>query len=327
MRNLKLLNLSCAVRHEFLSTWQPSLIDEFNHEQDNYQIETASFNEFTETIRNWTNAEGWSATKHADLATYSCDPHGHYFLKYHDESIASISIFTYPHLDFSYIGFYVVQPPFRGKGLGLALLEKTILYSQQQRGISRIGLDCLDEMTPLYEKVGFRVVTQDKIWRLEKATLEALEIDTININDQSSLLQDLIDFDADIFGQARQDFLINFLAKPETLIVANITNNQVLGFGAINKFEFPNQSRPNTYRISPVFAKDPDIATAILKQLIALKPGAEIFAETTGFNPLASNIMSQLGFTNTATMQRMLLGSKPEQRYEHMFCLNSLALG
>src|SRR5882672_9524967 len=57
---------------------------------------------------------------------------------------------------FAWIGMVLVDPLYRGRGIGTALLEGAIQYLDE-RGVPTLKLDATPQGKPLYEKLGFAV--------------------------------------------------------------------------------------------------------------------------------------------------------------------------
>ena len=76
--------------------------------------------EQVDTAVGWAEAEGWNPGLH-DARCYPKADNGGFiggFLQ--DQMIGSISAMRYSH-DFGFIGFYMVQLPYRGQGYGIQL--------------------------------------------------------------------------------------------------------------------------------------------------------------------------------------------------------------
>jgi hypothetical protein len=95
--------------------------------------------------------EGWNPGIHDAETFYITDPKGFYVGIFEGRPVASISSLACGDL-FGFLGFYMVQPPFRGGGFGIEV-EKAGLEHLQDRNI---GLDSVLEQQELYKHMGFR---------------------------------------------------------------------------------------------------------------------------------------------------------------------------
>src|SRR5258705_6735289 len=84
----------------------------------------------------WAALEGWNPGQ-ADAACFAAvDPEGFLLGEIDDAPAATISIVNYD-AGFSFLGFYIVRPELRGRGLGMAIWQAAIAHA----GRRHIGLD------------------------------------------------------------------------------------------------------------------------------------------------------------------------------------------
>jgi predicted GNAT family N-acyltransferase len=295
------------------------------------RIRTISLTELVAIRDNWLVAEGWPSIKYTLAATYANDPEGFYVLEKDGEKIASISVVTYPETNSAYIGFYVVTKPYRGQGYGKLIINKTIEYSMQQRGINSFGLNCITSAVPMYQNYGFTVVTVDDFWRYTmpqagkgQADQELVQLDSLHAN----LFTDLVNYDYSILHAHRTEFLNNFLHKPCTTTVLAQTDGKINGYGVMSEREPATADLNKSFRIGALYADDIGTAKNILQQLMAnVKLGESVFVESPGNNPAAAALMQDLGFEKTGAQAKMFKGVMPNFAVERMFCYNSVAIG
>lgn len=290
------------------------------------RIRNMSLAELVEIRQTWLVPEGWGSMKHTFAATYANDQNGFYFLEKGGQKIASISVVTYPKIKFAYIGFYVVTKPFRGQGYGKLLINKTMEYAAKKLGITAFGLNCVEDAVPMYQKYGFNLGTVDEFW---KYTAVAHSNQTVNETDiTSDLLAELINYDCEIFGARRKEFLTEFLFKPSTITVIAQENHKIQGYGVISERE-PAVIEPyKSYRVGPLYANNSDYTQAILKQLITVAaPNESIFLETPGNNSNGSEVVKSLGFEKIGQQPKLFKGIAPNFDVNRIFCYNSIAIG
>ena len=71
---------------------------------------------------------------------------------------------------FAWIGMVLVDPEWRGKGIGTRLLEKAIEYLDGC-GVPTMKLDATPQGQPLYEKLGFVCEFEIERWHLRRTLL------------------------------------------------------------------------------------------------------------------------------------------------------------
>ena len=99
-----------------------------------YQISTASRAEVDIAV-DWAAAEGWNPGLGDAEAYYRADPSGFLIGRLHGEPVATISAVRYG--DFGFMGFYIVRPAERGRGLGIAIWNAALRHLEG----CTVGLD------------------------------------------------------------------------------------------------------------------------------------------------------------------------------------------
>ena len=83
---------------------------------------------------------------------YATDPTGFFLGEVDGEALSCISAVKFEEM-FAFIGFYVVEKAYRGKGYGLALFKHAMASLSPTRNC---GLDCMSDLVPIYEMWGFK---------------------------------------------------------------------------------------------------------------------------------------------------------------------------
>jgi GNAT superfamily N-acetyltransferase len=98
----------------------------------------------------WAAAEGWNPG-HADSACFAkVDPQGLLLGELDGKAATTISTVNYD-ARFAFLGFYIVRPDLRGRGLGLRAWNAAIAHAGQRT----IGLDGVVAQQENYKKSGF----------------------------------------------------------------------------------------------------------------------------------------------------------------------------
>lgn len=84
-------------------------------QKSSYAIRTMTWQEINIAI-NWAAEEGWNPGLYDADCFYAADPNGFLIGLLGDEPIATISVVKYSN-SFGFLGFYMVKPEYRGKGL------------------------------------------------------------------------------------------------------------------------------------------------------------------------------------------------------------------
>ena len=150
-----------------IGDFSPKII--FHDGSNGLSIRTMSLSELVSIRENWLVPEGWPGIKNVLAAAYANDPEGFYLLEKDGDKIASISVVTYPEINFAYLGFYLVIKPIRGQGYGKFLINKAMEYTAVNRRVTAFGLNCVEAAVSMYQSYGFKVVTTDNFWKFTKS--------------------------------------------------------------------------------------------------------------------------------------------------------------
>lgn len=101
-------------------------------------------------ILDWAAEEGWNPGREDAPAFFAADPSGFFVACDGDKPVGAISVVN--HTDsFAFLGLYLMQPSYRGRGFGYALWNHAIAHA----GPRVIGLDGVPEQQSNYAASGF----------------------------------------------------------------------------------------------------------------------------------------------------------------------------
>ena len=209
-------------------------------------------------IREWAAAEGWNPGPNDGRVFHAQDPEGFFIGYLGDTPVSSVSVVNYGD-DFAFLGFYLVAPEHRGKGLGWATWQHGVKHA----GTRVIGLDGVLAQQESYRKSGFELVY--RTWRYGgKIPQEPVSgprdprIVPVQEADQDAVAA----FEAACFPADRRRFLAAWLATEGNHGLALIENGTLRGFGVV---------RPalEGARIGPLLADAPEVAAALFDALAA----------------------------------------------------------
>ncbi|WP_242235227.1 GNAT family N-acetyltransferase [Bacillus cereus group sp. BfR-BA-01316] len=174
------------------------------------------------------------------------------------EVIASAAIILYGETLAS-IGMVIVHPDYKGRGIGKAITDSCMKIVSSQTPIMLIATD---EGKPLYEKLGFRVVSyvSKYICNSYNANYKCVGNEEYILNYEECDLEKIIKIDEDAFGTSRKEFLKRRIMQSEQCILIRDTKQNILGYGM-------SIQTPENKIIGPVVAKNDTMAMEIVHSL------------------------------------------------------------
>lgn len=283
---------------------------------ENIQIRNLKLEEFR-TLVDWARLEGWNPGHFDAEIFYATDPDG--FLGYfiNEELIGGGSIVSYDG-QFGFMGFFIVQPAYRYKGIGteLWLERRNRLLARLQPGAS-IGMDGVVTMQPFYQKGGFEIAFRDERYELKGRTcLIHPNVSKIDTDDSESILQ----YDEQCFGFPRRKFMLHWLEQPGLISFKWEANGQLKGFALLRKAY-------SGYKICPLFAENALVAEALLQACLNVIENDVLYIDIPVSNPAAVELVNKYAGSYVFECARMYYGKAPELPIHKIFGLTSFELG
>jgi GNAT superfamily N-acetyltransferase len=278
-----------------------------------YQIRRMSRHDVDLAIE-WATGEGWNPGVQDATCFHAADPDGFLVGILDDEPIATISVVKYD-ASFGFLGLYIVKPPYRGQGHGIALWNA---------GLARlagctIGLDGVVEQQPNYRKSGFDLAYRNVRYEGVRAHEVAIKSGIVPAADVE--FEELNAYDRSVFGVDRARFLRGWLSQRNAHAVAITEGASVAGYGVIRPAH-------RGFKIGPLFADDPQNAEAIFDALVAAVPvGETIVLDTPEVNVAAVALAERNDMRVAFETARMYAGRAPAVAVERVFGVTTFELG
>jgi GNAT superfamily N-acetyltransferase len=210
---------------------------------------------------------------------------------------------------FSWIGMVLVDPAFRGLGIGTALLQEAIARAKSK---GTVRLDATPQGQKLYETLGFE--TERELVRLERPAGSLLPRPNQTCAPVTAeVLPEIIELDAPVFGADRAMVLQHLFHQAPQYAFYVQQNGRTTGYCL---------GRPgsNFDQIGPVIAGNQEHARDLL--LTALRACADkaVIVDAFAANPDWLAFLESLGFAVQRPLIRMHLGpithsGNPEVQY------------
>ncbi|MCB1114294.1 MAG: GNAT family N-acetyltransferase [Chlamydiia bacterium] len=255
--------------------------------------------------------EGWNPGLSDADPFFAADPKGFFIEQVDGKTIGSISAVAYNN-DYGFMGFYIVQPDYRGKGYGMKLWSRAIDYL----GNRAIGLDGVVEQQENYKKSGFTFHNNNiRFSGIIPGKPDASLVTLQNIS------YDILEaYDTQVVGYDRTPFLKEWIKMPNAVCLAKTKSGTLQGYGVIRKcFE--------GYKIGPLFADTPEIAESLLLALAAETHGDTLFLDVVQTHNDALKLAEKYHLKKVFETARMYKGTPPTQDLSKVFGITTFELG
>jgi GNAT superfamily N-acetyltransferase len=259
----------------------------------------------------WAAAEGWNPGDYDADVFHATDPHGFYGVEIGTEIIATMSNVRYDE-KFSFAGFYIVKPEYRGKGLGLELFTAAL----EACDAACTGLDGVVEQEANYKKSGFETAYHNIRFRAQGGgTMPASVVPA-----QAVSAERLLQLDTHCFPTARDSFLRQWLEMPNARSFIVPAEGEIAGLGTI-------RSCREGFKIGPLLARDPDTAETLYRALAAQAPDAPVYLDPPEVNAEAMALCERHGMDKVFETVRMYRGPAPDLPADLIYGVTSFELG
>ncbi len=262
----------------------------------------------------WAAQEGWNPGLDDARAFHAADPLGFFVGLLDGEPIASISLVAYDAA-FAFLGFYIVKPPLRGRGYGLALWRAAM--ARQARPLT--GLDGVVAQQGNYAKSGFRLAYRNI--RFGGTAPPILPTTTHTICPVADIpFEQVLAYDRLFFPAPRPAFLSLWLTPRQGHALAVRDGDRVVGLGAIRACR-------EGCKLGPLYADDEAVADTLFLQLGAYARGGSIYLDVPEPNAAAVRLAWRYGLAPVFETARMYTGAAPDLPLTRLYGVTSFELG
>ena len=223
---------------------------------------------------------------------------------------------TTDYAAFAYVGMMAVHPQAQRQGVGLALMRHLLAWLDEQR-VPFILLDASAAGQPLYEKLGFVAYNPVVVFQ-RRGGLTCHDcpphVQVASVRD----LDDLVQYDADVFGADRGRVLHALLTTfPERAFMLRGESGQMMGYVIAQES-----------RIGPWVTQRSHDAETLLRAALSLPYAGTISVVVPEVNREAAELLERFGFETARVNRHMGRGSSaPPRQVRRIYGQTSLALG
>ncbi|WP_271412020.1 GNAT family N-acetyltransferase [Pseudomonas sp. Q1-7] len=268
----------------------------------------------------WAECEGWNPGLHDADAFWATDPQAYIAAELDGELIGGGAITSYGG-EFGFMGFFIVRPAFRGRGLGNQLwhARRDRLLARLQPGAT-IGMDGVFDMQDYYARGGFVFSHRNLRYQLDIASAPEWTPDEDVVPLAEFPLADIEAYDRTCFPAPRSAFLRAWIDQPDALALGCRRDGRLAGFGVVRRCQ-------HGCKIGPLFADDAGVAEALFTYLAGFAAGGPLFLDAPENNPEAMALVQRHGMSEVFGCARMYLGPFPDISHERIFGVTTFELG
>ncbi len=213
----------------------------------------------------WAAAEGWNPGLRDAACFWPVDPEGFFCAEIDGKIVGTAAVVNYDD-NFSFGGFYIVDPAHRAGGIGMQLAR----YAMSHAGKRVLGVDGVVAMVPKYEGSGDLFLHYNNA-RYEGSGGGKMPDGLTSLMDVK--FADLLAYDTAHFPAQREAFLRCWIRQESHFGLARLDREgKISGYGV-------RRACRNGHKIGPLFARDRATAELILDGLVAGIPGEPFFLD------------------------------------------------
>ncbi|MGC9355029.1 MAG: GNAT family N-acetyltransferase, partial [Mariniphaga sp.] len=213
----------------------------------------------------------------------------------------------------TWIGMVLVEKSYRGRGYSKLLLDKIL---NRLKSFQTIKLDATPAGQPVYQKFGFRNERIISRYVLESpaSNMRDLEIGNLPKRIYSSEIQEIVKYDATVFG-ARRKRLIEYLTQENPENTWGIKQNNVLKGIALGR------KGARFFQLGAVSADSEKEAGILLSQMLKKLPHQPVVADVLQDKTDLITWLKTKGFKRQRQFTRMVLGENSSEIQEKQFLI------
>ena len=249
---------------------------------------------------------GWNQTPADWRCFLESSPQGCFAAEVDGQVVGTAATIIYEER-FAWIGMVLVDPEFRGRGIGTRLLQRTIEHLDAI-DIGTMKLDATPAGRPIYQKLGFVDEYEIERWLLKRSVPDAA-----SSADLHPVSDPVLQLDREIFGADRSPLLRSLAAENPDFALAAERDGEIAGYTFGRRGTLADH-------LGPWMARDEETAAALLDEFLGRSSRETIFVDGLKDRGFVAELLQARGFKVSRPLTRMVRGPNSYPGRPELLC-------
>lgn len=256
---------------------------------------------------------GWNQTSGDWMRFLEASPDGAFVVQIDGAVRGTATTINYQGR-FAWVGMVLVDPEYRGSGIGKRLLERCIEYLDGIR-MPCIKLDATPLGKPIYEKLGFETEYEIERWTLRRSGADLGEQKQVDSGEEMPLplLEHVLKADREAFGADRSSLLRSMHKEAPQFTDGMWNAGGMEGYAFGRKGSFADH-------LGPWIAKDAETARRMLEGFLSRSAREIVVTDFVKANPFVEDLVKSFGFEYSRPLTRMFRGRNADAGRPELVC-------
>ncbi len=256
---------------------------------------------------------GWNQTSDDWKRFLEASPDGCFVAEVDGQVCGTVTTISFENR-FAWIGMVLVDPEYRGRGIGTRLLERAIEHLDRLK-IPAIKLDATPQGKPLYEKLGFQSEYEIGRWTLQRHFSRTAKESNSSERDSLApgLLESIIAADREVFGADRSSLLKSLHESAPQLTMGVLNSDSLEGYALGRQGSFADH-------LGPWMAKDATTARSLLELFLTRSARETVVVDCLNANSFAGDLLKSFGSSYSRPLTRMYRGTNDHRGRTELLC-------